>query len=204
LLDLARTSGGNGKIREVVRGDVLESGWRHGAFDYAISIATIHHLATVERRVAAVKRLLESVSPGHGRILIYVWAIEQDERSKRTIPVPDQVRTCADAKGEASPGGQDVFVPWVLSSDNARSKIPRTEQVQNVPKDAPDAIRRYYHMFAQGELLELVQKAAQEMRLNVSPPPLNAAEAKSMEGMEVVASGWERSNYYIELRRWRR
>ena len=75
LLKLARTAGGTGTIREVARGDVLESGWRQGAFvcflwscraglrlirvtyskDYAISIATIHHLATVERRVAAVK-----------------------------------------------------------------------------------------------------------------------------------------------------
>jgi len=55
LLNLARTAGGNGAIHEVVRGDVLDNAWRQGAFDYAISIATIHHLATVERRVAAVK-----------------------------------------------------------------------------------------------------------------------------------------------------
>jgi tRNA (uracil-5-)-methyltransferase TRM9 len=77
LLNLARTAGGSDKIREVVRGDVLDNGWRRGAFvrilcsyrahlmlmhvllyyskDFAISIATIHHLATVERRVAGVK-----------------------------------------------------------------------------------------------------------------------------------------------------
>jgi len=152
-----------------------------------------------------IQRLLESVSPRHGRILIYVWAIEQDEHSKRIIPVLDEVRTCANVDGEASPGGQDVFVPWVLSSDNARSKAPRTEPAQDIPKNAQDAIRRYYHMFAQGELLGLVQKAAQEMGLNVSPPPLYVAEvAKGIEGVEVVASGWERSNYYIELQRWQR
>jgi tRNA (uracil-5-)-methyltransferase TRM9 len=76
LLNIARTAGGNGEIREVVRGDVLERGWRRGAFvrmrrpnfggsytngfdtlpkDYAISIATIHHLTTFERRVTAIK-----------------------------------------------------------------------------------------------------------------------------------------------------
>ena len=76
LLDFARIAGGNGTIHEVVRGDVLDNAWRPGAFvrflysyqftpiadspvtyskDYAISIATIHHLATVERRVVAVK-----------------------------------------------------------------------------------------------------------------------------------------------------
>ena len=72
LLNIAKTAGSSGTIREVVRGDVLGQGWRRNAFvsrglllfvdthkirpkDYAISIATIHHLATVERRVTAVK-----------------------------------------------------------------------------------------------------------------------------------------------------
>ena len=32
LLNLARTAGGSDIIREVVRGDVLENGWRRGAF----------------------------------------------------------------------------------------------------------------------------------------------------------------------------
>lgn len=182
---------------------MLENGWRRGAFDYAISIATIHHLATAERRVAGVKRLLESVSPRHGRILIYVWAIEQDEQSKRIIPVSAREGLYADADEErySSGHGQDVFVPWVLSSDNARPKVPRTEQSQNV---LPDAIRRYYHMFSKDELRGLVQSAAQELGLKVGPPSSNEAEVKGTEGVEIVASGWERSNYYIELRRWQR
>jgi len=204
LLKLARTAGGTGTIHEVARGDVLENGWRQGAFDYAISIATMHHLATVERRVAAVKRLLEVVSPRHGRILIYVWAIEQDEHSKRIIPVPGKARTCTDT-GEGCLCGQDVFVPWVLSPGDARAKVQTTEQPQNVPKNQPDTIRRYYHMFAKDELRGLVQLAAQEIGLEVDSPSLNEAEmAMVTEGVEIVANGWERSNYYIELRRWKR
>ncbi|KAI0005963.1 S-adenosyl-L-methionine-dependent methyltransferase [Russula compacta] len=199
LLNLARTAGGNGTFHEVVRGDVLGNGWRRGAFDYAISIATIHHLATVERRVGAVKRLLDVVSPRHGRILIYVWAIEQDEHSKRIIPVPGQGRASGDADGEQHPNGQDVFVPWVLSS------VPRTEQAQTETNNRPDVIRRYYHMFAEGELDELVQNAAQEIGLRAGPPYSNMVRAANgMQGVEIVASGWERSNYYIELRRWQR
>jgi len=199
LLTLARSAGESDKIREVVRGDVLENGWRRGAFDYAISIATIHHLATTERRVAGVKRLIDSVSPRHGRILIYVWAIEQDEKSKRVIPVPAREGLYADADGErfSSGQGQDVFVPWVLCSDNARPKV----QSQNVP---PDAIRRYYHMFSKDELRGLVHSATQELGLKVGPRPSNETEVKCTEGVEIVVSGWERSNYYIELRRWQR
>lgn len=77
LLQIAKHAGE--REREVVWGDVLDGPWRAGAFvstllishvpsrvlrlrshstflqDYAISIATIHHLATPERRRAAVK-----------------------------------------------------------------------------------------------------------------------------------------------------
>ncbi|KAI9510236.1 hypothetical protein F5148DRAFT_977089 [Russula earlei] len=209
LLDIARTAGGSGKIREVVRGDVLGRGWRRGAFDYAISIATIHHLATLERRVVAVKprHYWIPVSPTHGRILIYVWAIEQDEHSKRTIPVPGQVRTCADGGEESPASGQDVFVPWVLSlvSGNAISKVPTTGQSRNISKNTPNAIRRYYHMFSKGELLGLVQNAAQEMGLRVGRPSNDDADQTNVtDGVEIVSSGWERSNYYVELQRWQR
>ena len=77
--------------------------------------------------------------------------------------------------------------------------MPRTVQAQSVPSDA---IRRYYHMFSKDELRELVQSAAQELRLKVGPPPSNEAEVKGTEGVAIIVSGWERSNYYIELRRW--
>ncbi|KAJ7489836.1 S-adenosyl-L-methionine-dependent methyltransferase [Mycena galericulata] len=168
LLEIARTAGGTGVVREVVWGDVLGYGWRPEIFDYAISIATIHHLATPERRKLAVKRLLSAVSPHHGRILIYVWAVRQDEHSKRSIPTDGANET-----------GQDVFVPWVLSDDKT--------QVFN----------RYYHMFAEGELSALAALAAEELGLVVGAPG-----APSIKGVEIVQEGWERSNHYVELRRW--
>ncbi|KAJ7109249.1 S-adenosyl-L-methionine-dependent methyltransferase [Mycena epipterygia] len=168
LLEIAKTAGGS--TREVVWGDVLGHGWRHEIFDYAISIATIHHLATPERRRLAVKRLLSSVSSDHGRILIYVWAVRQDEQSKRSIP------TNPDSNGS----GQDVFVPWIMSDDKT--------QVFN----------RYYHMFEEGELASLVVLAAGELGLMVGHPP----DATGLKGVEIMQDGWERSNHYVELRRW--
>ena len=154
------------------------------------------------------QRLLESVSPGHGRVLIYVWAIEQDEFSKRVVPVPGrETGTHTNVDGESSTSGQDVFVPWSLSTGRARSEVPEIkEAARNAPETTPEVIQRYYHMFAKGELGQLVQVAAQEMGLKVvPPPPMNQVEGVGYaEGIEVVASGWERSNYYVELRRWRR
>ncbi|KAJ7273584.1 hypothetical protein B0H12DRAFT_1199938 [Mycena haematopus] len=166
LLEIARTAGGTGAVREVVWGDVLGHAWREHVFDYAISIATIHHLATDERRVLAVKRLLEAVSPAHGRVLIYVWAVRQDELSKRRIP------------SGSSGTGQDVFVPWVQSDE---------------------VFNRYYHMFDDGELARLVTLAAEELGLVVGPP---RADSLNLKGVEIVQDGWERSNHYVELRRW--
>lgn len=59
-------------------------------------------------------------------------------------------------------------------------------------------------MFSKDELRGLVLSAGQELGLKVGPPPLNEAEDKGTEGVEIVVSGWERSNYYIELWRWQR
>jgi tRNA (uracil-5-)-methyltransferase TRM9 len=59
-------------------------------------------------------------------------------------------------------------------------------------------------MFSKDELRGLVQSAAQELGLKIGSPHLNEAEVEGTEGVGIVVSGWERSNYYIELRRWQR
>jgi len=229
LLEIARTAGQDDEDttvkyrREVVWGDVLGKGWRDGVFDYAISIATIHHLATHERRKLAVQRLLQCVSPTHGRVLIYVWAIEQDELSKRNVPNEGN-RTDTSISGTGS--GQDVFVPWVLSQqntnkgkdkarggsrrdpissniDSTRSLYDQTGKAPGTPtQDEPQVFNRYYHMFARGELAELVRGAASDLGLYVGAQTGKAIEGGE-RGLEIVQDGWERSNYYIELRCWR-
>jgi len=156
-------------------------------FDYAISIATIHHLSTHERRRSAVKRLLESVSRDHGRILIYVWAIEQDELSKRQV-IPE---------GDIPPlTGKDVVVPWVLSKEPGAA----VKSHADTAAQEPQVYNRYYHMFAKGELSRLVVEAAAELALQVGSNPRDMA--KNIRGVEIVQDGWERSNYYVELQLW--
>ncbi|KAI0093879.1 hypothetical protein BDY19DRAFT_989408 [Irpex rosettiformis] len=201
LLRIAQTAGGNGVTREVLWGDVLGRPWRDGAFDYAISIATIHHLATWERRKAAVQRILQAISPSHGRALIYVWAIEQDDLSKRSIPQSQEYQIA----------GQDVFVPWVVAKGQLQQKsLSNVEQeCRTDPSECeeikaqeqtspPPVFNRYYHMFAKGELTRLVHDAADELRLSIGSKADNTMGA----GVEIVQDGWERSNYYVELRRW--
>ncbi|KAJ3385834.1 Alkylated DNA repair protein alkB 8, partial [Chytriomyces hyalinus] len=71
--------------------------------DFVISIAVIHHFSSFERRVAAVKDLVRTIRPG-GKILIFVWALEQEDGSKRKFEK------------------QDVFVPWNLDAKTFAGK----------------------------------------------------------------------------------
>lgn len=65
----------------------------------------------------------------------------------------------------------------------------------------PRRFERYYHMFAEGELVELATEATHELGLVVGRA--EGGEG-SRAGVEIVQQGWERSNYYVELQRWSR
>jgi len=69
---------GRGGLESLVA-DNLVLPFRSAAFDCAISIAVIHHFSSPHRRLLAVTELCRIVRPG-GRILIYVWALEQDSK----------------------------------------------------------------------------------------------------------------------------
>ncbi|KIM26041.1 hypothetical protein M408DRAFT_73274 [Serendipita vermifera MAFF 305830] len=201
LLGFARTSGVG--TSEVVLGDVIQLPWRAGTFDFVISIATIHHLATHSRRILAVKvglliwitidllsliqTAIRAVTPHGGRILIYVWAMEQDESSKRVIPGPLE-------NSVPSRQGVDVFVPWVHSTNSGRLEATTSSG----PTASQGIYNRYYHMFAEGELGTLVRESAKELGLSIGKPTKESGE----KGLTIVQEGWERSNYYIELLSW--
>ena len=125
LVKLARA----GQAGEVAVADGLALPYRGGAFDFAISIAVVHHLSTQQRRRDAVAALLDTLrdattagdSDG-GRALVFVWALEQ-KSSRRGWDV-----------GSA----QDRMVPWVMRSKGK----------------ADETFQRYYHLYRQGELEE--------------------------------------------------
>lgn len=126
---------------------------------------------------------------------MYVWAIEQDERSKRNVP-----NQCESNEGTKS--GRDVFVPWVLSTPNIKPKARKTDTYPETDQEAdlkPQVFNRYYHMFAKGELTELVHEAVAELGLHVGP---FVGTQLGQRGVEIIQDGWERSNYYVELRCW--
>jgi SAM-dependent methyltransferase len=86
--------------------DAVKLPYRDDAFDAAICIAVMHHLASVPRRLALLSELLRIVLPG-GRVVVQAWAQEQGQASKRTFE------------------SQDVLVPWQLQDTFTKQKDPK-------------------------------------------------------------------------------
>ncbi len=74
LVSLAKHHG-----NEVMTCDNLQLPYRDSSFDAVISIGVIHHFTTSSRRVRAVQELARVLRPG-GKLMIYVWALEQKQR----------------------------------------------------------------------------------------------------------------------------
>jgi tRNA (uracil-5-)-methyltransferase TRM9 len=105
------------------------------SFDFAISIAVVHHLSTAERRAEAIQSILAHLKPG-GKALVYVWALEQ-ESSRR---------------GWSEKDDQDVMVPWVMRA----KKVKKGEEAE---QQEDKTFHRYYHLYKQGELEDNVREA---------------------------------------------
>ncbi|KAG8701620.1 tRNA methyltransferase, has a role in tRNA modification [Ceratobasidium sp. 394] len=221
LLNFAQFAGESSVPRDVLLGDVRDRIWREGVFDFVISIATIHHLATPERRMEAVAAILDCLDPNGGRALIYVWAVDQDNLSKRVVPAAESGKSCFSSycsslpripvDGTTSTKAQDVLVPWVMQPQQLKSKS-KSRRGQSKPEsepgpvssiqDPPIVFQRYYHLFVAGELTELVTGAAKEFGLIVGDKPSIGDGVLGQQGVCISPEGWERSNFYIELTRW--
>ena len=153
----------------------------NGVFDFAISIAVVHHLSTPARRVEAVKCVLDLLRPSSssshgngdgkvegGRALIYVWALEQKD-SRR---------------GWDEGHEQDVMVPWVLKQkkDKEKGRKKKDESQaheEEAPKpDGDKTFLRYYHLYRKGELEGDIEQA----------------------GGVVLESGYEKDNWWAIAR----
>jgi len=63
---------------------------RTNSVDHTISVAVIHHLSTIERRIQAINELVRITKP-YGTIFIQVWAFEQPTTSKRVFKSQDEM-----------------------------------------------------------------------------------------------------------------
>ncbi|KAL5431664.1 hypothetical protein PMIN07_010917 [Paraphaeosphaeria minitans] len=161
--------------------DIMNLPHPNHSFDFAISIAVIHHISTPERRIEAVKAILELLRPpsagqpgSGGRALIYVWALEQKD-SRR---------------GWDEGNEQDVMVPWVMrakkekeakkaKSKDQKASMPSNEAEQLSEQPQDKTFLRYYHLYRKGELEQIIGEA----------------------GGEVVETGYDKDNWWAIVTR---
>ncbi|TMW43605.1 hypothetical protein DOY81_011313 [Sarcophaga bullata] len=157
----------------VFRCDCLYIPVRSNSIDGCISIAVIHHLATKERRLGAIKEIIRVLKP-LGRGLIYVWAKNQTADNKKSSYLKqnkslNKNKTTEDEqrqqtqrqlleKAKEAPVllpihsnrttfvQQDVLVPWKVKGQQ------KEESKENT------TFLRYYHVFEENELNTLLQE----------------------------------------------
>lgn len=78
------------KLLDVIQGNILNIPFENSYFDNIICIAVIHHLDKVDDRVKAIAELFR-ITKQYGKIMIYVWAFEQPQNSKRKFQSQEEL-----------------------------------------------------------------------------------------------------------------
>ncbi|KAI1825703.1 uracil-5--methyltransferase TRM9 [Xylaria intraflava] len=128
---LVRIAGSRGF--DVAVADGLALPFRARCADFVLCIAVIHHMSTRERRIDALRKLLECLRED-GQVLVYVWALEQSSS-----------RRGWDANSE-----QDQLVPWVMKANQNKDKASGSEG----GGVGDTTYERFYHLYREGELEE--------------------------------------------------
>jgi ubiquinone/menaquinone biosynthesis C-methylase UbiE len=74
----------------VIQASMTSIPLKTNSIDSIISIASFHHLSTIERRLKALKEM-KRVLKLHGVILLSVWSIRQPKKIKRTFHYGDNI-----------------------------------------------------------------------------------------------------------------
>jgi len=112
------------KNLNVISGDILNIPYKDNTFDYTICIAVIHHLSTNEKRKKAISELLR-VTKSTGKILILVWALEQEPDSRRKFTEQDNMVDWKDKKGNLL--GKRYY--YVFKQNELESLIPNKNMI---------------------------------------------------------------------------
>uniref|UniRef100_W6NRE9 tRNA (carboxymethyluridine(34)-5-O)-methyltransferase n=1 Tax=Haemonchus contortus TaxID=6289 RepID=W6NRE9_HAECO len=125
----------------VVHADGLCLPFREGA-DAVLSIAVLHHMALLSRRQKLIREILRVLKVG-GKACITVWSMDQSnseyskmrENKDCSVDVQQDRLLIHDGKNFVQ---QDMLVPWRID-------------------DTDETFFRYYHVFADGEMEELLR-----------------------------------------------
>lgn len=166
----------------------LDKTLRCDSFDAIISIAVIHHFANKDRRIQAIKAIMNLLTD-NGLALIYVWAFEQKHSGKaskylklnnnsistttkyesNTIQEQNNVNLQIPIhQNRTEFNEKDLLVPW-----NTKQKTDKT-------------YFRYYHLFSEGELEDLIE---------------NACQNENQYQIKIVSSYYDEGNWCVLIKK---
>jgi alkylated DNA repair protein alkB family protein 8 len=158
----------NEKNGNVFRADSLKLPVREGIFDYAISVAVIHHFSNKLLRQKALRELLRIIKIG-GKLLVTVWAFEQNKNfGSNDVFVPWNLDGCYHKKNVEEGMEEDENIEQKGEEGEARPEVYKDQKKQTV------VYKRYYHLFVFKELENL---------------------AEDIEGVKIVQSFYDRDNW---------
>lgn len=157
LIDICRN-----RNFEAFIADCLYIPLKDNTADAVISIAVLHHLATENRRLKALKEITRVLKVG-GKALIYVWAnnqvsnqeksayikqdrknrkgpIESKQTSEKSVPLKTGKVSLPVHTNRSNFQANDVLVPWKLKDVNKTTFL------------------RFYHVFEENELENLCRQ----------------------------------------------
>lgn len=155
LLTFAAASGKElGRSAGFIQCDCLKLPFKESSFDACMMIAVLHHLATEERRLNALKEIYNILAPG-GLLMVTVWGFE-------------------DNKEEFGLVSQDSAIRWQTEPQHMITKKGPKEQKSETTSTLPsvEVYTRYYHFFVKGELSGLCRKAGFEILTKEEASPL--------------------------------
>lgn len=146
--------------------DCLKIPIRDETVDACISIAVIHHLASRERRLQAVKEMVRVLVRG-GTALIYVWAKDQQKENKKSSYLLQNSKSKKDDLKNHVEMASFTFDETEIQLPVHRNRtqfnhtnvlVPWKLKQKEVAQDEQKVFLRYYHVFEDGELEKLCQE----------------------------------------------
>ena len=166
--------------------DTLSLPHPQSSFDFAISIAVIHHLSTPARRIAAIAAILETLRPSNNKNndehhlnndnnndnnLSHSWGHGHlrcsTDGGGRALIYVWALEQKHSRRGWDEGDAQDVMVPWVMKNvldnkndnNNDKNRKKNKNNDNDLQEPQPRTFKRYYHLYRQGELEDDIQKA---------------------------------------------
>ena len=109
--------------------------FRNSSFEGIFSVASLHHLKSVEERNTTIKEI-DRIGRKNALVSITVWRFYQKKFMKQFF---DQINRSFEENKDSEIG--DVIVPWTISQDGVEKKI-----------------ERFYHLFRVVEFKQLMSK----------------------------------------------